>query len=83
MCGVIGDEDHVMDHGYSSDEQISIFNQLTPHAQYCIDLGGPIEDGVIDHDNPKHSPQAFEGSELSVCTYCEQTALRFIIAYSI
>ena len=72
-----------MDQGNSSDEQISIFNQLTPHAQHCVELGGPIEDGMIDHDNPKHSPQTFEGGQLLVRAYCEQTALRFIIAYSI
>ena len=56
MCGVVSDEDHVMDQGNSSDEQISIFNQLTPHAQHCVELGGPVEDGVIDHDNTKHPP---------------------------
>ena len=72
-----------MNQGNSSDEQISIFNQLTPHAQHCVEFGGPIEDGMIDHDNPKHSPQAFEGGQLSTRAYCEQTALRFIIAYSI
>ena len=56
MCGVVGDEDHVMNQGNSSDEQISIFNQLPPHAQHCVELGSPIEDGVIDHDNTKHPP---------------------------
>jgi hypothetical protein len=37
-------------------EQISIFNQLTPYAQHGVERGSPIEDGVIDHDNPKHTP---------------------------
>jgi hypothetical protein len=67
MRRIVGHKGHIMDQGDGGNEEIDIFNQLPMRAQLRIRLSGLIEDGLLDHDNAQHPPQAFEGGELPVC----------------
>jgi hypothetical protein len=66
MRRIVSDQGHVMDKRHRGNEQIGIFNQLPARSQRGIELSGPIQNRVIDHDNAQHPPQALEGGELSL-----------------